>query len=94
MCNRLNRSMQSLESRLSANSTAVTYSESLHGGSTGVNLDSEKFVGTITYWPESLFEFQFNRCDTGEVEVLETHEFDSDESLTAYLETLLFERLS
>lgn len=94
MCNRLNRSVQSLESRLSANGTAVTYSEASHGSSSGVNLDSEKFVGAITYWPESLFEFQFNRCDTGEVEVLESHEFSSDESLMAYLEELLFKRLA
>ena len=94
MSNRLNRAVQPLESRLSADGITVTYKDAGHGTASGVDLDSEKFVGTIMYWPESLFEFQFNRCDNGEVEVLETQEFGSDERLTAYLEELLFKRLA
>ena len=79
-----------MEDRLVAKGVAVTYIEGVSRDSSGVNLDSEWFVGTIAPWPESRFEFQFNRCDTGEVEVLELHEFDSDETLTTYLEELLF----
>jgi len=94
MDNRLVRSIRSMEDRLVAKGFAVTYIEGVSRESSGVNLDSERFVGTIAHWPESRFEFQFNRCDTGEVEVLESHEFDSDETLIAYLGKLLFERLS
>jgi len=94
MDNRLVRSIRSIEDRLITSGVVVTYSETDSQESDSVNLDSERFVGTVTHWPESRFEFQFNRCDNGEVEVLESHEFDSDETLTVYLENLMFERLS
>jgi hypothetical protein len=59
-----------------------------------VNLDSSKFVGTICFWPDNKFEFQFNDCNTGDIILLETIYFDFPLQLRIYLDKLIFEKLS
>lgn len=58
-----------------------------------INLDSDRFVGTICFWPGNNFEIQFNDCHSGEVILLETASFDVPEELQEYLNQLIFEKL-
>jgi len=62
-------------------------------GSYSFSADSDHYVGNVCFWPESTFEFQFNKADTGEVAVLETHEFESTDLVKKYLHELLKTRL-
>ena len=94
MNNRLDQIVRSLEPRLSARGIVATFSEGSQSSSFSVNLDSKRYVGTVTQWPESQFEFQFNSCASGNVKVLETQRFESDDKLFAFIENLLFKRLS
>lgn len=58
------------------------------------NLDGNRYVGTIGYWQRNnLFEIQFNSCDSGDVILLETNEFQTELELSKYIETLLRNRL-
>lgn len=57
--------------------------------SSGIDLDSARFVGTIAYWPPDVFEFQFNSCATGEVVVLVTEKFAEEAALEAFIDKLL-----
>jgi len=62
--------------------------------SCSVAIDSDKHVGTITHWPESNYEMQFNSCITGEVVILETKEFEEYFDLEVYLKSILSDRLN
>ena len=57
-------------------------------------VDGENFVGNITFWPEGQFEFQFNRCSSGEVVMLETKEFHSVQELSNFVGDLLTKKLN
>lgn len=61
--------------------------------SCSVAIDSDKYVGTITHWPESSYEVQFNSCSTGDVVILETKEFEGYTELEDFLRKILNERL-
>jgi len=56
-------------------------------------IDSDKYVGTITHWPESNYEVQFNSCCTGDLVILETKEFEEYTELEGFLKEILIERL-
>ncbi len=56
---------------------------------TAVDLDGDRFVGTISYWAPETFEFQFNDTATGEVAVLQTKNFLETRSLAEYVAELL-----
>jgi len=83
-------SMSDLFSRYGITSTFI---EGAFGGSCSANLDSSKYVGTVTHWPESRFEFQFNDCVSGDVILLETKEMSNEEELKKYLEELVLKML-
>lgn len=57
------------------------------GSPTGAALDLEgrTFGGTISHWPPSTFEFLFIDFATGEVILLETGTFESDDQAAAFL---------
>jgi len=54
---------------------------------------ARKYVGTITHWPESSYEMQFNSCSTGEVVILETKNINRYVELENYLKEMLSDRL-
>lgn len=72
----------------------VSFANAPQQGSYSANLDSNKYVGTITYWPKGRFEFQFNSCESGEVVVLDTKEFFTETDLGDYIEGLLRRKLT
>lgn len=91
----LSQAIKELEDELISAGYSINYEEPESTNSAySVSLDSERFVGTVCYWPESLFEFQFNDCASGEVAVLETHEFQSSDSLKNYIKELIFNRFN
>ena len=59
-----------------------------------VDIDGNGYVGTVFFWSDKTFEFQFNSAESGKVAVLETREFTTYSSLKTYLVDLLFNRLS
>ncbi|GAA0718492.1 hypothetical protein [Dokdonella soli] len=62
--------------------------------STSVDIDSNTFVGTITYWPQDQFEFQFNSCATGEIVILETTTIGTEHALNKYVREELLPKLA
>lgn len=90
----LKRWLESEEKRLVENGINTSAISGHSFGAFSLNLDSKKFVGTITFWPKNKYEFQFNDCDTGQVILLESKSFDDFESLDDYLSELLDKRLS
>ena len=72
----------------------VSFTNGQQLGSYSANLDSAEYVGTITYWPESRFEFQFNSCESGDIVILDTKEFQTEAELTAFIEDLIATRLT
>jgi len=63
-------------------------------GSISVNMDSPRYVGTVVYWPETQFEFQFNCTSSGDVVFLESREFTTEAELALFVEELLSNRLA
>jgi hypothetical protein len=62
--------------------------------STSVDLDGDRFVGTISHWQPNVFEFQFNSAKTGDVVVLETLELNTVDEISAYVNKLFESKLS
>lgn len=88
------QAIRELEGELVSAGYSINYKEPEHTNSAfSVDLDCESYVGTVCFWPESLFEFQFQDCATGKVAVLETHEFHSGDALKKYVKELIFNRL-
>ncbi len=79
---------------ISSHGIVLSFKDENINGSYSVNMDSSKYVGTVTYWPETQFEFQFNSCSSGEVVFLETKEFDKESELSIFVENLLSTELS
>lgn len=71
----------------------VTFKRGERNENCSVDVDGDKFVGTICYWPEASMEFQFNDCNSGDVLVLESKNITDASDLDAYLKDLLFTRL-
>lgn len=71
----------------------VSIANGYQPGSYSVNLDGYNFVGTLCFWPNDKFEFQFNNCNTGNVILLETLYFDSPLQLKAYLDEWVLTKL-
>ena len=59
----------------------------------GVDIDSAKFVGSISYWPGTPLEFLFNDCKSGDVLILESRSFDDVADLDSYIEDLVLRKL-
>jgi hypothetical protein len=59
-----------------------------NGSCCSVNIDTDKLVGTICYWPPVKFEFQFNQITDGAVSILEEKEFNSIGPLNIFFNTL------
>lgn len=72
---------------------SVSYDESQLPKSCSANLDSARYVGTITHWPETAVEIQFNECLTGEVAVLENIEVNGFKSLAGVVMEIIEKRL-
>ena len=72
---------------------SVKFDGALMPRSCSVAIDSNKYVGTITHWPESNYEIQFNSCSTGDVVILETEEFEEYVKFEGFLKELISERL-
>ena len=90
----LKQAIKEMGNELDSAGYTIKYKEPEHAnGAFSVNLDGESYVGTVCFWPESLFEFQFNSYSTGDVAVLETHDFHSSVALKNYLKELIFNRL-
>lgn len=88
------QAIKELEDELVSAGYSINYKEPAHtNGAFSVDLDCESYVGTVCFWPESLFEFQFQNCATGKIAVLETHEFHSGEALNSYFKELICNRL-
>ena len=62
-------------------------------GSYSFDSDNTCYLGTVCHWPSSTFEFQFVEIESGDVAVLETHEFSSIDSIKIYLNELFESRL-
>lgn len=73
---------------------SISYDDSRAPNSYSANLDSDGYVGTITHWPESRFEFQFNSCESGKVIFLETKNIHDDAKLGAYIEEIFRTKLT
>ena len=64
----LHDTLEEMSELLSQRGVKVTFRSTPRQSSCyGADLDSVGYVGTVTYWPETLFEFQFNSCTSGEV---------------------------
>jgi len=66
----------------------VNYSHGHQDGSFWYNLDCEKLVGSICYWPPGTLEIQFNHYETGTVVMQETIELDGSNALEKNLALL------
>lgn len=71
----------------------VTYETASLPYSCSANLDSAEYIGTITHWPNTRFEFQFDDARSGEVAVLEEIETDEVSEICAYIRKLYTGRL-
>ena len=49
------------------------------------HIDSQKFVGTVTVWPDNNVEIQINNAVSGEVAFLETRAIETEDELSQYL---------
>jgi hypothetical protein len=94
MKNALRDWLQVERDNLKRQGISVSFLEGKQADSYSANIDSSKFVGTICYWPEYTFEFQFNDCESGDVIVLETVSFDNPSLLGAYLDKLIYKKLN
>lgn len=72
-------------------SVRVIDAESTKGVS--VDLDGDRFIGTISHWEPNTFEFQFNSATTGDVILLETVELSSTEEIGSHVMALLQTKL-
>lgn len=72
---------------------SVDFDDSQMPRSCSVAIDSKKYVGTITHWPESSYEMQFNSCSTGDVVILESKKFKRYVELESYLKEILSDHL-
>ena len=71
----------------------IAFVDGHQSNSYGVNLDSERFVGGIFYWPESTYELQFLDFNSGDLLLLETKNISDVKLLEEYLNQVLFKRL-
>jgi hypothetical protein len=83
----LNDWVEQSKSELEKKGFTVTMSEDT--SCTSVDLDGDKFVGTICFWKPNQFEFQFNDCETGDVAILDTIELGSISDISEYFQGLL-----
>jgi len=93
MKNLLEIVLESLSSLLESYGFTIKFMEGNPVGVHSANVDSSKYVGTITYWPDTRFEFQFNSCESGEVTILETKEFSQEQELELYIKELVTKKL-
>ena len=90
----LNSSFKEMEEQLLSAGYSINDYKSGHiEGSYSFVAESKRYVGSVCYWPKSTFEFQFNDVVSGDVMVLETHEFSSIDLVRKYLCELLSNRL-
>lgn len=80
--------------KLDALKWSVTYDDTLLPRSCCANLDSARYIGTITHWPKTLYEFQFNDASSGAVVLLETHDFDDMIDAANYIKEILENHLT
>lgn len=93
------KAIKELERELASAGYSVYYKEPEHSNSAfssaySVDLVCESYVGTVCFWPKSLFEFQFHDCTTGKVVVLESQEFHCSNALKTYVKELIHNRLA
>ena len=83
--NRLTSALFQIERILKSEGITLSYDDTRWPSSHCAFLDSASHIGTITFWPKALFEFQFNSTLSGDVVLLETHEFPEEDDLVEYL---------
>lgn len=93
MYNALKHVLNAKRDVLAKDGIVVTFADGYQQGSYSANLDSSKYVGTITFWPENRFEFQFNSCESGDVVIADTKEFQTEADLDAFLVDLVATKL-
>lgn len=93
MKNLLKIVLESLSSFLESYGFTVSFVENNPAGVYSANIDGKKYIGTVTYWPDSRFEFQFNSCNSGDVTVLETKEISIAQDLELYIRELVTKKL-
>ena len=90
----LNSSYREMEEQLLLAGYSINDYKSGHiEGSYSFAAENKRYIGSVCHWPKSTFEFQFNHAGSGDVVVLETHEFSSIDSVGNYLSELLSNRL-
>jgi len=95
MDNNLRGAFKEIEEQLRAAGFSIDdYKSGYIEGSYSFAADNERYIGSVCHWPKSTFEFQFHNVGSGDVVVLETHEFSSMDSVRRYLNELLTTRLS
>lgn len=90
----LEKAMEEHKNYLEELGFSVVYDASRMPDSCSANIDSIRFVGTITHWPETYYEVQFNDCSTGDVTVLENMQFEDLDKLSDYIKEIIETHLS
>ena len=67
----------------------ITFKSGVLPGNCSMDINSDSFVGTITFWTPQSFEFQFNDCGSGNVLFLETVSLETTNELHEYLSDLI-----
>lgn len=88
----LERAIEDSREFLTRHGVVVTYDATGLPRSCSANLDSDELVGTITHWPTTRFEFQFNNACSGEVVVLEEIETEAVSDVSALIRDLYTDR--
>ena len=93
MKNLLKAVLESLNTFLESHGFVVSFVEDNLYGAYCANIDSKDYVGTVIYWPDSLFEFHFINCKSGDDAVLETKEISQEQDLELYIKELVAKKL-
>jgi len=91
--NKLYSALENVSSPLKNLMVTVTYDESHFPQNCSADLESSKYGGRITHWPEHLFEFQFHDLHSGDVVFLDTIEFKDQECLSLFIMELFTKKL-
>ena len=90
----LKKVLDSQSNLITSSGIVLSFRDESIDGSYSVNMDTQEYVGSVVYWPEAHFEFQFNSCSSGKVIFLETKQFQTESKLSEFIENLLSKELS
>lgn len=93
MTNVLNSWIDLSKSKITELGFTITTESSRNDSSMSVNIDGDKYIGTICFWAPDVIEIQFNDCLTGEVVYLKTENVKSVDNLSQMI-SVAFKKLS